>query len=59
MSPAAPAARWARGGEGWHEARPVLGGPWGTPHPRVGRQCQVGELEWQRAGLEEEGLVIS
>ena len=50
-SPDAPAARWARGGEGWREARLVLGGPWGTLHPRAERRSQVGELGCQRAGL--------
>lgn len=54
MSLDAPAARWAHGGEEWREARPALAAPWGTPHPRVGRQCQVGGLGLQKVGLEEE-----
>ncbi len=54
MSLDAPAARWAHGGEEWREARQALDAPWGMPHPRVGRQCQVGGLGLQKVGLEEE-----
>lgn len=54
MSPDAPTARWARGVEGWREARQVLASPWGTLHPQEERRCQVGGTGSQMVGLEEE-----
>lgn len=54
MSLDAPTALWARGGEGWREARQVPAAPWETPHPQEERQCQVGGLGSQMVGLEEE-----
>lgn len=54
MSLDAPTALWARGGEGWREARQVPAAPWETPHPQEERQCQVGGLGSQMVGLEVE-----